>query len=98
MGMVQLLTGLSYLHANWILHRDIKTSNVLLNNNGEVRLCDFGSARQLGNLYEMYTPIIITPFYRPPELFFGFWELLKMNYVLNGIKSKNLKILSFPPI
>ncbi|CAA6663964.1 unnamed protein product [Spirodela intermedia] len=39
--MMQLLEGVKYLHDNWVLHRDLKTSNILLNNRGELKICDF---------------------------------------------------------
>ncbi len=41
----QLAAGVAYLHSRWILHRDIKTSNLLLNNRGQLKIADFGMAR-----------------------------------------------------
>lgn len=41
----QLLSAVAYLHRHWVLHRDLKLSNLLYNNNGELKLCDFGLAR-----------------------------------------------------
>ena len=38
---------MAYLHDNWVLHRDLKTSNILYTNRGELKLCDFGLARQV---------------------------------------------------
>ena len=35
--MLQLLAGVAYLHENWVLHRDLKTSNILYNNRGELK-------------------------------------------------------------
>lgn len=43
--MKQLLAGLAYCHEKLILHRDIKGSNLLLNDKGELKLADFGLAR-----------------------------------------------------
>ena len=43
--MKQLLDGLSYCHLKNFLHRDIKCSNILINNRGQVKLADFGLAR-----------------------------------------------------
>jgi cell division cycle 2-like protein len=69
--MLQLLEGTMHLHRNWVLHRDLKTSNLLLNNRGELKICDFGLARQYGRPLKPYTPLVVTLWYRAPELLLG---------------------------
>ncbi|KAB1207800.1 Cyclin-dependent kinase G-2 [Morella rubra] len=69
--MLQLLEGVKYLHDNWVLHRDLKASNLLLNNRGELKICDFGLARQYGSPLKPYTHLVVTLWYRAPELLLG---------------------------
>ncbi|XP_041014223.1 cyclin-dependent kinase G-2-like isoform X1 [Juglans microcarpa x Juglans regia] len=69
--MLQLLEGVKYLHDNWVLHRDLKASNLLLNNQGELKVCDFGLARQYGSPLKPYTHLVVTLWYRAPELLLG---------------------------
>lgn len=77
----QILCGLEYLHSNRILHRDIKGGNVLVNDEGVVKLADFGASKKMhvtknGTLIEMedlmeQMTVRGTPYYMAPEVFEG---------------------------
>ncbi|KAI1180347.1 Pkinase-domain-containing protein [Nemania sp. FL0916] len=68
----QLASGVAYLHAHWILHRDLKTSNLLLNNRGRLKIADFGMARYVGDpAPPRLTQLVVTLWYRAPELLLG---------------------------
>ncbi|KAH9499306.1 Cyclin-dependent kinase 12 [Bulinus truncatus] len=71
--MKQLLEGLQYCHRKNFLHRDIKCSNILLNNRGQIKLGDLGLARyyHADDKDRLYTNKVITLWYRPPELLLG---------------------------
>lgn len=69
--MLQIVSATEYLHANWILHRDLKTSNLLLNNRGEIKLADFGMARYTSSPPPKLTQLVVTLWYRSPELLLG---------------------------
>lgn len=69
--MIQLLRAVVHMHDNWILHRDIKASNLLLSNKGILKVGDFGLAREYGSPLKNYTPIVVTLWYRAPELLLG---------------------------
>lgn len=71
-GMVyQVLSGMQHIHNKWLLHRDMKTSNILVHNTGRIALADFGLARRYENPLKPLTQMVITLWYRPPELLFG---------------------------
>ena len=70
--MHQLTSGITFLHSHWILHRDLKTSNLLINNRGELKIADFGMARYTASPPPRnLTATVVTLWYRAPELLFG---------------------------
>lgn len=70
--LLQLGSAIEYLHDHWILHRDLKTSNILMNNRGEIKLADFGMARFVGDPPPRnLTQLVVTLWYRSPELLLG---------------------------
>ena len=76
---IQLLSAVRFLHSIHVFHRDLKMSNLLLNNAGTLKLCDLGLARQFmphinkekESNNGTYTAKVVTLWYRAPELLLG---------------------------
>ena len=75
--MAQLVTALEYLHDNDCVHRDIKLENILLDQDGHVRLCDFGFTKRLRSMLKPNVSrkkthsFCGTKYYIPPEMIKG---------------------------
>jgi serine/threonine protein kinase len=66
-----MLMALAYMHRQFRLHRDIKSDNVLVGRDGEVKVADFGFAVSLTNQEAKRTSVVGTPYWMAPELIRG---------------------------
>ncbi|EGR31275.1 protein kinase domain protein [Ichthyophthirius multifiliis] len=66
--LTNTLKGLSYLHNSKKIHRDVKAGNILLNQNGNIKLADFGVSTELMHTLGYIETVIGTPFWMSPEI------------------------------
>ncbi|OWB78355.1 hypothetical protein B5S32_g2547 [[Candida] boidinii] len=64
----QVIHALVYLHAGGKIHRDIKAANLLISDQGDVKIADFGVATQLSNNLSKRNTVVGTPYWMPPEI------------------------------
>lgn len=64
----QVLDALHYLHANLVIHRDLKLGNLFLDESGRIKLGDFGLASRLEAPHQRRTTLCGTPNYIAPEV------------------------------
>lgn len=67
----QIIEGVAYCHSKKIIHRDLKPQNLLLDQNGKVKIADFGLARAFSIPIRPYTKEVLTLWYRAPEILLG---------------------------
>ncbi|BAM39436.1 protein kinase [Theileria orientalis strain Shintoku] len=70
--LTQILSALKFLHKNHILHRDLKTLNILIDSNKDLKICDFGVSKALNRTSDNTGTLIGTPYYFSPELVNGY--------------------------
>ena len=67
----QLINGIDYCHSHGVIHRDLKPGNILIGNQGQLKIADFGLARAFAIPIKSYTHEVITLWYRAPEILMG---------------------------
>jgi serine/threonine protein kinase len=65
----QILEGVKEIHSKGYIHRDLKTSNILIQNDGTLKICDFGLSKHKNK--EQLTNNVVTRWYKCPELLLG---------------------------
>jgi len=69
--LYQLFRGIAFCHKNHVLHRDLKPQNLLISVGGELKIADFGLARNWSVPVKKYTHEVVTLWYRPPDVLMG---------------------------
>eukprot|EP01118_Nematostelium_gracile_P016092 TRINITY_DN6586_c0_g1_i1.p1 TRINITY_DN6586_c0_g1~~TRINITY_DN6586_c0_g1_i1.p1 ORF type:complete len:742 (-),score=243.03 TRINITY_DN6586_c0_g1_i1:39-2264(-) len=97
------LSGLAYIHGLHRIHRDIKSDNLLLGEDGSVKLADFGYAAQLSKGKEIRNTIVGTPYWMAPELIRGQNYTQKVDLWSLGIMCMEMAegeppYMEFPPL
>ena len=67
----QILKGIDYCHSKRIIHRDLKPQNLLVDKQGNIKICDFGLARAFTIPIKTLTHEVETLWYRAPEILLG---------------------------
>lgn len=69
--LYQITAAILFCHRRRVMHRDLKPQNLLINNNGIIKIADFGLGRSFGIPVRNYTHEIVTLWYRAPEVLLG---------------------------
>lgn len=97
------LKGLAYIHSGYRIHRDIKSDNILLSDDGRVKIADFGYAAELSREKLKRNTIVGTPYWMAPELIKGTKYDQRVDVWSTGIMAMEMAqgeppYMEFPPL